>query len=238
MDIAIMQPYFLPYIGYWQLMADVDTFVVYDDIEYTKRGWINRNRYLLNGKDLNFSIPIKKDSDRLFVSQRYVAESYAKEKFKILRKISEAYKKAPFFEEVYPLLESCFLCKESNLFNFIFNSILQIKKYLNIQTKIVISSSVGVYDELRGADKVIGIAKSLNADAYKNPIGGIDLYSKKYFQDQGIDLKFLKPRYFEYEQFGNEFVPWLSIMDVMMFNDPDSIKKMLKYCDEFEKIEN
>jgi hypothetical protein len=238
MNIAIMQPYFLPYIGYWQLMAAVDTFVVYDDIEYTKKGWINRNRYLSNGKDLYFSIPIKKAPDQFFVSQRYVAECYKKDKFKILKKISEAYKKAPFFGDAYPLVELCFLFKENNLFDFIFNSILEIKKYLNIETRIVISSSLGVFDELRGADKVLGIAKSLNANVYKNPIGGIGLYSEKKFQTQGVGLKFIKSRYFEYDQLGNEFVPWLSIIDVAMFNDFQSIKKMLSYCDEFERIED
>src|SRR5690554_2832006 len=97
--IAIMQPYFLPYLGYWQLLNCVDTFVVYDDVEFTKKGWIHRNRYLSNGSDQMFSLPLKKDSDYLDVRDRYLADSWESEKIKLRRKIEGAYKKAPYFSE-------------------------------------------------------------------------------------------------------------------------------------------
>src|SRR5579863_5826998 len=107
--VAIMQPYFLPYIGYWQLINLVDTFVVYDNIEYTKKGWFNRNRILDQGHDRLFTIPIKKDSDYLNVNQRSLSADSAKENTRTLRIITSNYKKSPFFDKAYPVIEQCFL---------------------------------------------------------------------------------------------------------------------------------
>src|SRR4030042_5533275 len=98
MKIAIMQPYFLPYIGYFQLMNAVDEFVIYDNIEFSKKGWINRNRILVNGKDSYITIPLKKDSDYLDVRDRYLAETWSSEKIKMLKRIIGSYRKAPRFD--------------------------------------------------------------------------------------------------------------------------------------------
>lgn len=116
MKLGIMQPYFLPYIGYWQLLNAVDKYIIYDNIEFTKSSWIRRNRILLNGKDKMFSIPIKKDSDFLNIDKRELTEDSIKERVKILNQIKVAYKKAPEFEKVFPLLQKIFLCEEKNLF--------------------------------------------------------------------------------------------------------------------------
>ncbi len=83
MKLAIMQPYFFPYIGYFQLINTVDEFVVYDNIEFTKKGWINRNRILVNGKDEYITLPIKKDSDFLHVKDRFLAETWSKDSAKM-----------------------------------------------------------------------------------------------------------------------------------------------------------
>ena len=123
MRLGIMQPYFLPYIGYFQLMKSVDTFIIYDNIKYTKRGWINKNRILVNGSDKLFSIPVKKDSDYLKIGERELANNSLSERKKILRQITNSYAKAPYFASTYPIIEKCFLCEESNLFHYILYSI-------------------------------------------------------------------------------------------------------------------
>lgn len=227
MVLAIMQPYFLPYIGYWQLLNAVDSFVVYDDIEYTKKGWITRNRFLLNGKDVKFTLPIKKNSDNLFICDRIIADSFSKEKNRILRRIESAYRKAPFFDEIFPIVKTCFNYEELNLFRFIYHSITVIKDYLKINTKLYISSQLNDFTDIKGQDKVIAICSFLGARKYVNPIGGIEIYSSEAFLKEGVELRFLKSKNIQYNQLGNDFVPWLSIIDILMFNDYQTMQNLL-----------
>ena len=227
MKVAIMQPYFLPYIGYFQLINAVDKFVVYDNIEFTKKGWINRNRILVNGKDEFMSLPITKASDFLHVNQRYLAINFESEKNKILRKIKECYRKAPNFEIICTLTEEIFNYKNDNLFEFIFNSIKKICGYLGISTELITSSSIGINHNLKSEEKVISICNSLNATLYINSIGGQNLYVKKNFYNAGIELIFIKSKPIAYQQFDFEFLPCLSILDVLMFNSKEQIQKYL-----------
>ncbi|MEQ8414716.1 MAG: WbqC family protein [Imperialibacter sp.] len=223
MKVAIMQPYFLPYVGYFQLINAVDKFVIYDNIEFTKKGWINRNRFLVNGGDEFFTLPLKKDSDYLQVKERLLADSFESDRAKILRKIKEAYRKAPFADKTYPILEDIFNYQSKNLFDYILNSVRIVCNQFGIQTEIVISSSIDINHQLRSESKVIEICKKIGASAYINPIGGVELYSSSKFALDGIELSFLKASPFEYSQFQNAFVPWLSILDVMMFVSVDEI---------------
>ena len=226
--LAIMQPYFFPYIGYFQLMNAVDEFVIYDNIEFTKKGWINRNRILANKKDIFITIPLKKDSDHLDVRDRYLADSWSSERVKMMNRIKEYYRKAPQLELVYPVIKKCILFEENNLFNFILNSLNQVKEYLEIRTPLVISSNICIDHALKAEKKVIDICKARKADMYVNPIGGIQLYEKDEFKKKGIELYFLKTNDFRYMQLSNDFIPFLSILDVMMFNSKEEIKEYLK----------
>ena len=228
MTIAIMQPYFMPYIGYWQLINAVDQFVVYDDIEFTKKGWIHRNRILQNGKDVLFTLPLKKDSDFLPIMKRSLAFSFAEDSVKILRKIEAAYRKAPFYKEVMPLVEECVSYNDRNLFNYIYNSINKICEYLEIQTPIIKSSTLAYNSDLKAQNKVLNICDVCAADIYINAIGGEGLYDRETFRQNGIDLKFHKMNYFEYAQFNDPFVPFLSIVDVIMFNTVEEVRDLLK----------
>jgi len=225
-SLAIMQPYFLPYVGYFQLINAADLFIVYDNIKYTKKGWINRNRFLRDGKDAVFSIPLRKDSDSLDIRDREISADFRKSK--LLNQIREAYRRSPHFERTFPLVERIVLEKETNLFKFILNSIKEICESLAISTEIVVSSSLRIDHSLPGEAKVLALCKHVRADVYINAIGGRDLYSKEDFGAHGIDLKFLRTKAFEYEQLGGKFVPWLSIIDVMMFNSPDAIRECLE----------
>jgi len=225
--VAIMQPYFLPYIGYFQLINAVDEFIIYDNIQYTKKGWINRNRILDNGSDKLFTVPLKKDSDYLDVVDRKLSDTWDKDRKKLINSLYTLYHKAPHFEEAYSIVTECLLDDENNLFNFILNSLNRVNKYLDIETSIVISSSIGIDHSLKSQDKVIAICKAEKATTYINAIGGMDLYSKTVFESNELELKFIKSHSITYDQFDGAFVPWLSIVDVMMFNSKDAIKEYL-----------
>lgn len=228
-----MQPYFLPYIGYFQLINMVDEFVVYDNIEFTKKGWIHRNQILQNGEGVYFTLPIKKDSDFLDINHRFLADSFEKEKFKFLRRIESNYRKAPFFDNFYPLLEDIFLHAQSNLFEFILNSIKVVNAYLGIKTPLIISSELGEeIRQLKSQDKVLAICKKTEAQKYINSSGGISLYTKHDFESQNIDLRFYKTNLIKYRQYENEFVPNLSIIDVAMFNSIESVRAFLNEFNE------
>ncbi len=219
--IAIMQPYFLPYIGYWQLMAAVDVFVVYDNIKYTKKGWINRNRMLVNGRDEIFTLPLKRDSDHLDVVQRALAGDF--DRRKLLNQFAGAYRRAPYFEQTWPLLETVIQYGDDNLFRYILHSIEQLCAYMGIGTRIQVSSGIPIDHSLKAQDKVLAICEAIGATTYINAIGGTELYDGGVFANRGVELRFIKARPFEYPQFGALFVPWLSIADVIMFNSQQQV---------------
>lgn len=225
MKLAIMQPYFFPYIGYFQLIAAADNFIIYDNIKYTKKGWINRNRILCDGGASVFSLPLKKDSDYLDVRQRELPANFDSEK--LLRQLKQSYKKAPYFEETYALVSSIINYSELNLFNFLHNSIVNICNYLKINTNIIISSSVNIDHSLKSQEKVIELCMSLSAINYINPIGGIELYSQHAFNEKGININFIRSKNIKYKQFSNDFIPWLSIVDVLMFNSTAEVIKII-----------
>ncbi len=226
---GIMQPYFLPYMGYWQLISCVDQFVVYDNIQFTKKGWISRNRFLLNGKDEMFSLSLKADSDFLPVYERFISPDFDRDK--LIRQLQGAYKKAPHYMENFPLIEEIIRNPEDNLSAYIGNSIKKICTYLDIKIPLVQSSLIPVDHDLKGQEKVISICHALETDDYINPIGGLALYDRDSFMRKGIKLRFLRSRPLDYMQFGSPCLPHLSILDVLMFNSREQTKKYLGWYD-------
>ncbi len=222
MRLAIMQPYFLPYIGYYQLIAAVDTFIIYDNIKYTKKGWINRNRMIMNGSETTFTLPLKKDSDYLNIDQRQLAANFNREK--LFSQFKIAYSRAPYLAQTINLIDNIVYCEESNLFRYIHQSIVKICSHLEIETDIRISSEINIDNALKGQDKVLALCQSAGATTYINAIGGIELYSREEFKVQGIELKFIKSKPLEYPQFDDKFIPWLSIIDVLMFNPLNTVR--------------
>jgi hypothetical protein len=228
MRIGIMQPYFFPYIGYFQLIHAVDEFVIYDNIEYTKKGWINRNRILVNGSDSYITLPLKKDSDHLHVKDRSLAEAWPTHRRKILNMVRGAYCKAPYFDSVYPAVERAMPESESNLFGCLLVSLQTIRDYLGIETPLVISSTIPIdHHILKAEQKVLAICKARGASEYVNPIGGTGLYDTGQFGRENIQLHFLQSNDITYRQYTDTFVPSLSILDVLMFSSIDTVRTML-----------
>ena len=220
-----MQPYFFPYIGYWQLINAVDVFVLYDDVNFIKNGWINRNNILLNSKSHLITLPLLKSSSFIPINKIYVTDNI-KVKEKILRTIEAAYKKAPYFDIIYPHIENI-LRSNGTISDIVLNSINWLKDYLKIETKIILSSDIPKDMNLKAEEKVICIVQKLNGTRYINAIGGQELYDKENFNNNGIKLNFIKTGEIKYKQFNNEFIPNLSIIDVLMFNSPSEVKEML-----------
>jgi hypothetical protein len=218
-----MQPYFLPYIGYWQLVKTVDNYIVYDDVTYIKGGWINRNNFLINGQKKMYTIGLKDAGSYKLIKDIEIGDDF----IKFLKMIMINYSKAPFYNEVFPLVKKMIDYEKKSLSAFILNSIHIVADYLDIKTNILISSELNKNNELKGKDKVIDICKLMNASEYYNAIGGKELYDKGLFLANGINLSFLKSNLTSYKQFGNDFIPGLSILDVLMFNSPLVVNKML-----------
>lgn len=227
MKIAIMQPYFFPYLGYWQLMNIVDKFVIYDDVNYIKRGWINRNRILVEGKPFYIHVPVMKASQNKIINEMEVFVDSSLRKTE-LKTIELAYKKAPFFDSVYPLIKDIINTEQNRLSEYLIKSLHVIARYLQIETEFLISSQIRKNNNLKAQDKIIDICRVLEADEYYNAIGGLDLYSGKMFNENGIQLFFVNMNEISYKQYNNSFVPNLSILDIMMFNSVEEIHKMLK----------
>jgi len=227
MKIGIMQPYLLPYIGYFQLIWACDKFVVHDDVQYIRQGWINRNRIIIHGRETLFVFSVKHDDHWKHINERFYTDAFDIEARKLLRNIDQSYSKAPHFAEVRALLVDVLGSSERNVSKLNTLAMRKTCQYLGIGTEILTSSEMGFEKSLVGVCRVIAINKELGSIHYINPIGGTELYSKDRFQEHGMRLSFLKPRMRPYTQSTAEFIPSLSIIDIMMNCSRESILEML-----------
>jgi len=230
MKIAIMQPYIFPYLGYFQLINMVDVFVFYDDVNYMKQGWVNRNNILVNGRPLMFTVPLEKASSFIKIQETKINKKmWELWKKKFLRTLEQNYKKAPFYEYGFAIVNQALSgsTDDMTISKIAIKSVVEICNYLEIDTKIVLSSSIYKNDDLSGKERVIDICIKENATHYINPIGGQELYDKPYFKLKNLKLNFIQASKFEYKQLNEQFVPWLSIIDVIMFNSKDKVKESL-----------
>lgn len=226
MKVGIMQPYFFPYIGYFQLMNLTDVYVIYDDVNYITRGWINRNRILNNDSYSYFNLELSSASQNKLIKEIEVIHD-AKLTESKLKTLKHTYGRAPYFNDVYPIISEILTYEETNLALYLKNLLTKVASYLGIQTKFILSSEIDKDNTLKGQDKILAICKSLGATEYYNASGGQELYDYDTFAKENIRLAFLEANLTPYKQFNNPFVPGLSIIDVMMFNSKEEIQKML-----------
>jgi hypothetical protein len=226
MRIAIMQPYFFPYLGYFQLINAVDKFIIYDDVNYINKGWINRNNILVNNNPNMILVPLIGASQNRLIKDIEVVDEI-KWKEKLLKTIQLNYKKAPYFSKVFSLFEDVLMSESRNISDLNFLAILKTCNYLNINTELIKTSSQYANSNLKGENRIIDICLKENASLYINPIGGRLLYNKNYFQEKNILLNFINTRPYSYNQNSEIFVPYLSIMDTMMYCSPEEIMSNL-----------
>lgn len=221
-----MQPYFFPYIGYFQLINSVDKFIVFDDVNYINKGWINRNNLLMNGSASLVTVPLKDASQNKKINEHQIVTDQVW-KTKLLKTIEQSYKKAPYYSSVFELIRDSILTEENNLARFNTIQIKNVCRYLGVKTEIIESSKIYKNAELKGQDRILDICLQEMADVYINPIGGLDLYNKSLFEKKNIKLFFIKSDPIIYTQFKNTFVPWLSMIDVLMFNSREEVIDLL-----------
>lgn len=232
MKVAINQPFTFPYIGFYQLVSKVDKFIFYDDVTFMKQSWINRNRILLNGKDHFFSIQLENASSFKLISDTNVKYNPIVIE-KTLKTFVQAYSKAPHFNKNFPLIEECFksIKNENKISKIAYNSIKSVCDYLGIKTQFEFSSEK--YAQTRGIgrkERLYEILRINNATDYVNLPGGTGLYSKDEFIQHGYRLHFIDRGEIKYKQYNNDFVPWLSIIDVLMFNSVEETKALINKC--------
>lgn len=227
MTVAIMQPYSFPYLGYYQLIQAVDKFIIYDDVNFINRGWVNRNNILVNDKPFLFTVPLKNASQNKLINEIDVMEEIAWKK-KFLKTIEQSYGKTAQFKKVFLLISEIINTPFKKIHELALTSIEKVSEYLSIPTHIIRSTVDYGNQNLKGQERILDICKREQADRYINPIGGIEIYSLQMFDERGIRLNFLKTNTIRYHQFNNEFVPNLSIIDVLMFNSPKEITDLLK----------
>lgn len=227
MKIGVMQPYFYPYLGYWQLMNHVDEYIIYDDVNYIKGGWISRNRIKLNGAPVYFGISVKKASPNRRIQEHEICMSDS-DKEHLLMKVKLAYGKAPYFNDIYELFKDTVSCEKTNLAEYLNNSIRRIADYLGITTRISSASEEKLDHSKRAQERIMAICRLKGGTEYINAIGGKELYDRQLFHEAGIKLGFLKmDEGIVYPQGKGPFIPSLSILDVLMYNGRDETRALL-----------
>jgi hypothetical protein len=221
-----MQPYFFPYLGYFQLIRACDVFVAFADVQFMQGGWVNRNRVLSDHRPLWFTLPVASDAIGLPISARRYADGDGRVRARLLRTLHN-YRRAPHFDAAMAVIEPLLANPEDNVAAYNTHLLRALSAHLGIGTRILTASDLPPFADLRGEARVIAMCQALGASTYVNSIGGVSLYSREAFARAGIELRFLRSEVGPYPQFGREHVASLSIIDVLMFNDAASIRRML-----------
>jgi len=237
MKLAIMQPYFFPYIGYFDLLCNVDLFIVYDTVQYIRRGWIHRNRVLQHNKIgwQYIIMPTNKAAQKTPINEIQVLQNN-NWKYRILGQLEHYEKHAPYAMETIEFAKKCLEVNEVSISRLNVNILHQCADLLNIGFEYKLCSELNIeLDSVGNAEeKILYLCEFLGASEYVNLIGGVDLYHEDSFKDRNIKLTFRNTPTWIYETTPYEFEPNLSIIDVLMWNRPDKIKE---YLNKYRKAE-
>lgn len=221
-SVAVMQPYFFPYLGYFQLVATSSVFVFLDDVTFIKQGWINRNRCLLQNRPHYFTVPLQSASSHRPISSTLIADD-PRWRSRMLRLLEQAYAHAPFRQQTLALVERVLSAAHCNISDLAAVSVRTVCEHVGLAATWQTSSSAHPAQGTGGAGRIVNICRALGATRYVNAPGGSDLYDQRDFESEGIEIRFLRPVLPEYPQMGGPFVGGLSIIDVLMFNSPTQV---------------
>jgi len=224
-----MQPYLFPYLGYFQLMKAVDTFVIFDDVNYIKKGWINRNRILVDGKPFLFTMPLEKISQNKLICDARVSPSLPQWLDRFFEQLRHGYHRAQYYDHCIDVIRPLFYGEDRRLNVFLSLQMKELARHLGIDAELVYSSEILKNPDIKAQDKIIDICKRLGAKHYVNLPGGRELYQSDAFLENDLELLFVESSPIEYKQFDEAFVPNLSIIDVMMFNSREAISVLLEH---------
>jgi hypothetical protein len=228
MRVVVMQPYLLPYIGYFQLMAAADKFVALDDVNYINRGWINRNRLPSPQGPAWFTIPLVGASQNKLICELDIKPDDGWKR-SLERTVSLAYSKAPHFDAVFPFFQELLNLATGSLSVFLSEQLQRLAHWLGISTHIVPTSRVYPKEDMKGEHRILSICRTEQAKIYLNPPGGRELYTPELFLGHGVQLQFLRPTVQSLQlRHSGEEGPVLSILDLMMLNPQDSLREAVR----------
>lgn len=230
MKLAIMQPYFFPYVGYWQLIHAVDRFIIYDDVNYIRGGWVNRNRILINGEPTYITVPLHQASQNKRICD-ITLQSSPGWRDKLVKSVENTYRKAPFFTEVFPVVEQLIRHETDSLSDYLANQLQTLSAFMGIKAEFVMTSRCYENNGLSGQVRILDICKREGATAYINLPRGQALYYAETFLDAGMDLRFIAMHPLTYRQRAAGFVSCLSIIDALMEVGPVEIRHHLDAFD-------
>ncbi len=230
MILASHQPYFFPYLGYFSLISAVDKFVFFDTSQYNRKSWMTRNRILkpnlnefqyINVGVHHTMFQAKLPECKLNPNQFW--------KNKLIAQLEHYKKRALFFEETISILEKTFSNEEDTLVGFNMSSTIEITRLLKINTAIIRFSEFEHKIEKAAAAGFWGIemCKVLGMDTYINAPDGEAFYPKEEYEKSGIKLGFIQHKLNPYFQSNENFLPALSIIDVLMFNGVKKTSEMV-----------
>lgn len=225
--IAMMQPYLFPYLGYFQLIAAADVFVLGDDLPYVRSGWVNRNRILHNTQARLITFALKKDRFELLIRERQLVDHFDGEANRLIALLTECYERAPYFAQVMPLIERLIRFPQQNVALYAEHSIRELCAYLHIVTPILRGSDFSLGAHIGRHERTLRIARRCSASTLLQPAGGLDEEEIQHFARQGLEVRGFRMQPIEYRQFEQPFVRNLSIIDVLMFNCVEHIQQLL-----------
>ena len=215
-----MQPYFFPYLGYWQLISQADIFVVFDDVNYIKKGFIDRNFIVRDNREVSLKLQIQKASQNKKINQLLIGRNKAE----LAETVRHVYRKAPQFKSAYPFVEELILCEEENLALYLENTIRAICKLLQITAQIYRSSNFQLSS--LGKEKIIPLLIETGAETYINPIGGRAIYKESDFLKSGKSLQFFKPDLESDKLITAHSHVHASILHFILHHSPDELSKI------------
>lgn len=226
MRLAIMQPYLFPYVGYFQLAAAVDRFVFLDDVQYIQRGWINRNRFPMDGEPRYFTVPVRHGGQHAMIKDVMVATEQHRMIRQTIKTVGQRYQRAPQFSRVFPIFEAVMRRREISIADMAIESVRSVYQYLDCGPAWVVSSARNYRNrQLSGQDRVIDICRQEGAILYVNPPNGRYLYSAQVFRENGVALRFLNPVIEPYPQGSEAFLAAMSILDLLMHLPREEVRR-------------
>lgn len=221
LNLVLMQPYFFPYIGYFQLAKEASVFIFQDDVKYTKRGWINRNVILRDNAPARITLPLAQSSDSQTISEKQLAADYRRPS--LVRKIQAAYAHAPNLQQTVSFIDNALDADSNRMIDVLVRSLNMAFELFGLEAETMLSSSLAIPEDLKREQRIYWVCNQLGATTYTNSIGGTELYSTSEFAERGIALRFVTPKITPYSQGSHTFVPNLSIIDHLMWRDPQDV---------------
>lgn len=238
--VAVMQPYFFPYLGYFNLLHACDIFVFLDNVQHIARGFVNRNRILVAGEPRSFTVPLAAAPRTHWINQRRTADNYPLFQKKFMTMLGHAYAKAPQFAQTMTLVAEVLDSGETNLARLCRASVLAVCRHLGLERRTLMASELLCEPEaraLKGKDKIIRLAALAGGTRYVNPMGGTTLYAEEDFSSAGLELRFVKPLLPPYPQPLSQPLPGLSIIDVLMYTTKEKAAELLESYAELSRKE-